>query len=270
MKYFYLLRVLSLSTLCLLLNLALSYARCGVPDKTPAEAARIEADFQARAAKKSPRDKNIRTETVINVYMHIITDSNGNGLLSDDIITAQYDVLNAAFASAGFSFVEAERDVTVNDEWFNMGYGDENTEYAAKRALRRGTGEDLNFYTAGLSGGLLGWATFPNSYDAVYGFRDGVVCAFATLPGAGSGAYSEGDTGTHEVGHWLVCYFMIILFRWLILHHGTTYTVRLGLYHTFQGGCAEPGDYVADTPQVSEPNYGCPGKKCDIDGAPGF
>ena len=35
---------------------------------------------------------------------------------------------------------------------------------------------------------------------------------------------------------------------------------RMGLYHTFQGGCSETGDYVADTPQVAEPNFGCPGK----------
>lgn len=177
------------------------------------------------------------TGGTINVYWHVI--NNGSGLANGDIpnsqITAQINVLNAAYASTGWSFNLVGTDRTTNAAWYLSTGGSSESEMKTK--LRLGSADDLNIYSNNMGGGLLGWATFPSSY-ASNPMNDGVVVLYSSVPGGTAAPYNLGDTATHEVGHWM------------------------GLYHTFQGGCSRSltsgGDLVADTPAEKSPAYGCP------------
>lgn len=202
------------------------------------EVAAMEQDFARRSNDLSRAGIASATGGVINVYMHVIRRGTGinNGDLSTSMINQQMNVLNNAYAATGWSFNLVSTDYTTNTTWYNN-CASSTTESQMKNALRQGTADDLNVYTCNPSGGLLGWATFPNEY-ASRPKLDGVVLLYSSLPGGSAAPYNLGDTATHEVGHWM------------------------GLYHTFQGGCARNassgGDLVADTPAEKSPAFGCP------------
>jgi len=225
--------------------------RCGTRHVDEIRAAEIDAELAAHKGRGgashrpgSPTASATVTGGTINVYVHVITSSAGAGNVPDTQINAQINVLNAAFAGSGWSFNLVSVDRTANDAWYTMGYGS-TAEAAAKNALRKGSADDLNLYTANLGGGLLGWATFPWDY-AAKPKMDGVVVLYASLPGGSASPYNLGDTATHEVGHWM------------------------GLYHTFQGGCAKTGDLVGDTPAERSPAYGCPVGRDSCPSKPGL
>ncbi|MBX7218682.1 MAG: zinc metalloprotease [Blastocatellia bacterium] len=196
----------------------------------------VEAAFEAEIAKRSKYQPNV-TGGVINVYFHVI--NKGTGIANGDVpasqITNQISVLNSAYAGTGWSFNLVSTDRTTNATWYTVGYGT-TAESQMKNALRKGTADDLNIYTANIGGGLLGWATFPWDY-ASKPKMDGVVILYSSLPGGTAAPYNLGHTATHEIGHWM------------------------GLYHTFgntSNGCTGSGDYVSDTPAEKTPASGCP------------
>jgi hypothetical protein len=193
----------------------------------------------AKAAKAAARvgGKPISIPVAFHVIRKDLTPEGGN--VSDASIKAQIRVLNDSFlgktggAKTSFRFELTKVTRTTSKSWFNLtGVG---PERAMKSALKVGGPETLNVYSANLQALLLGWAYLAQDADAV-GVLDGVVIHYRTIPGVPNAysVYGEGDTATHEVGHWL------------------------NLLHTFEGGCTEPGDHVDDTAPEASPAFGCP------------
>lgn len=213
-------------------------------ESDPSKIAVMEEDFASRLASRKPIDDETSNVTGgnINVYFHVIRRGTGtsNGDVPSSWITNQINVLNAAYSGTGWSFTLVSTSRTTNSTWFTGCYG--SSETAMKNALRQGTADDLNIYSCSPSGGILGYATFPSSYSSAPK-KDGVVILYSSMPGGNAAPYNEGDTGTHEVGHWM------------------------GLYHTFQGGCSANGDYVSDTPAERSAAYGCPSGRNTCSGA---
>ena len=190
-----------------------------------------------RAAAEATDRAGARPITVPVVFHVLRKDrSVAGGNIPTSWIDAQMDVLNDSFAGrtggapTGFRFVLEDVTRTTRSGWFHVNGG--GADLAMKAALRVGGAETLNIYSAKLGANLLGYAYYASDYDEV-GVLDGVVIHYQSLPGGNLDIYSEGDTATHEVGHWLE------------------------LIHTFEGGC-DGGDDVADTPAEASPAFNCP------------
>ncbi len=205
--------------------------RCAVAPVPKREKAILAAQldlFRAFASASSvPR--------TIPVVFHVVSSPKGSkteGDVSDADIAAQMDGLNAAYAGSGFSFDLLRINRVKNSSWFTGCYSYA-TESKMKQALAVDPAQVLNVYTCKPTNGILGFAYLPWSIAEDH-YLHGIVVLYSTLPGGSAVPYDEGDTATHEVGHYL------------------------GLLHTFEGGCVEPGDQVADTPAEAEAAFDCP------------
>ena len=215
------------------------------PGATRAEPNAVSTDQAAALGNPKSRPVLPAGSVTIPTVFHVLTATElttAEKAEREAQIARQLVVLNDAFSGRGaatgspdtpFRFVQAaDTTYTVDAGWASLVPGSKE-ERAAKAALRQGDAATLNVYVAPIGGGLLGYATFPQSAKGGQLSRDGVVVLDESLPGGAAAPYDEGDTATHEVGHWL------------------------GLFHTFQGGCTGPGDHVTDTPAEAAPAFQC-------------
>ena len=161
------------------------------------------------------------------------------------MIAAQMKVLNDSYsgqdlgtaADSPFRFDLAKTEFTVNPAWYTVTPG--KTERDMKKALYEGDATTLNVYTAQHRRRPARLGVLPQGLQQrprLHRRRGHArrVDARRRRPGTGGVKYGEGDTLTHEVGHWMM------------------------LEHTFNHGCGASGDWVADTPKEAQPQFDCP------------
>ena len=189
----------------------------------------------------------------IPVVWHILSNTSGTGNMPDQRIFDQMDILNEDFrAMAGtpgaggtdirIEFYLADTDPSgnpttgINRITSNSGFADSGDYWTANSW---DTTRYMNVYTNQASGAL---GYVPDLPQGVAGAaNDRVVCLYTAVGRSApiGPPYNQGRTMTHEVGHYL------------------------GLYHTFQSGCASGncytvGDRICDTNAETSPRFGCP------------
>ncbi|WP_299097177.1 GEVED domain-containing protein [uncultured Winogradskyella sp.] len=219
------------------------------------------------ALKAQRQESNFRVVQTIPVIFHIITDGTGPTNLDASYIQAQINQLNIDYGNNAGSSQGAAADTEIqfclaqqNEEGNGLTenginrittYGagpftTNNFETSIKSATQWDPTKYFNVWVANLSGGVLGYAHWPESSGLIGvpgnntgASNDGVVLLYSTLgsialPQPGGAPYNRGRTLTHEAGHWL------------------------GLRHIWgdTGGCTN-ADYCADTPDATTSHANC-------------
>jgi len=224
----------------------------------------LEAKYQEIKGQKENGTYQRKATLYIPVAVHFPTGSEANRACLEahaqtqiDVINADYTKTNADHAAgwaAASSFypgvtpgavdvvfciatknhptvspaiADGSKAVTIGSQSGAYASGDSNTTWAGY----------MNFVIKDAGAGILGYSPLAGSISGgncvVMGFAaygTGAGCT-GFVPGA---PYNLGRTVTHELGHFY------------------------NLDHTFNGGCAAPGDSVADTPAVAAATYGTP------------
>ena len=201
------------------------------PDKFGPDLDRALRQFQGRGL----ASRGVAgTPLQVGLVFHVLSGAAQEGNLSDTVLRDQVSALNDAYRTAGIHFNIAEIRRYPDSPYFADGcFPTTEQGIRMKAQLAVDPARFVNIYTCKLDlPYIAGYGTLPDEYPE-NDPQHGVIVDYGTLPGSAA-PLDLGHTLVHELGH----YF--------------------GLFHTFQGGCTEPGDSVADTPAEASPAFGCP------------
>jgi len=199
--------------------------------------------FQARHVAGEQAQTGLGPALQIGLVFHVLSGPAQEGNVSESVLLDQLSVLNAAYESTGLHFNIAEVRRYPASPYFAGGcFPTTEQGIRMKSELAVNPARFVNIYLCKLDlPYIAGYGTLPNEYPEG-DHQHGVIIDYGTLPGSAA-PLDRGHTLVHELGH----YF--------------------GLFHTFQGGCADPGDGVDDTPSEASAAYGCPTGRDSCPGA---
>jgi hypothetical protein len=237
----------------------------------PVEAAKWDA-FVAQSRNLQSSSRAVNETIYIPVVFHIVYDNDAIGSgenITDAQCLSQIDALNRIYnfqdpdrvnvpsyfqslvANCNVHFCIAQFDPSGNPTTGIVrhaypGVATWDTESDIDNTLKPATGWNsshyLNIWSVRMGGqlttdGILAYSSFPPPFGAAD--QDGIVARYTNIGTTSNvpSTYRKGKTVVHEAGHWL------------------------GLLHTwgFDASCGDAGDYIDDTPDQADANYGCPG-----------
>jgi pregnancy-associated plasma protein-A len=197
---------------------------------TPSPSAELAGPFIERLQKSEPRLLP-KASVSIPIAFHAIHDGK-NGVFTKEQMAAVVNNMNWAFRDTPYTFRLQRFESIKNRELYFHCVVDQSKYKRIRNRYAFDPKNTINVYTCKLGADILGISTFPPGYPVPGNpFQHSLQGIFMDHTAIGTEKYPNGMILAHEIGHYL------------------------GLFHTFESyfnpgreKCADPGDYVDDTP----------------------